>query len=85
MKALVAHQKMKEFDPKCERHYPLLIVKAVDPGCTIEVQIENCMTGEVTRLTTGEEHDYDMALFEAAIIKAFRLAFQEPLRSGGES
>ena len=66
---------MKEFDPECERHYPLLTVKAVDPGCTIELQIECAITGRVTRLTTTDDSKTDDAAFEAAIIAAFRHAW----------
>src|SRR3990167_1866534 len=29
-----------EFDPQSETHHPLLIIKAVEPGCTTELQIE---------------------------------------------
>ena len=58
---LVADLNMKEFDPTKERHLPLLIVKAVDPGCTLEPQIENAVTGEVVRLTTTSDAAKDDA------------------------
>lgn len=76
-KPLVAEQSMKEFDPECERHKPLLIVKAVDPGCTLELQIENCITGQVMRLTTTDHPESDSKRFEDALIKAFREAWKE--------
>jgi hypothetical protein len=76
-KALVALQKdMREFDPECEKHHPLLIVKAVDPGCTLEIQIENAVTGKVTRITSTESEKADMEAFEAALLAAFREAWR---------
>lgn len=56
-----------------ELHKPLLIIKAVDPGCTLELQIENCANGEVTRLTTTDKDD--LPEFEMAVVKAFRTAW----------
>lgn len=79
MKPLVAHQNMKEFDPECERHFPVLLVKAVDPGCTIELQIER-RNGQVERYTTGENFASDMRTFKAAVLRAFEeewAAFEE--------
>lgn len=64
---LVAQQKMKEFDPECERHFPLLIVKAVDPGCTLEFQIENVPSGRVVRITTTESEEHDMQNMRQAL------------------
>lgn len=74
-KPLVAHQNMQEFDPECEKHFPLLVVKAVDPGCTIELQIENGITGKVTRLSSTESIDRDRDAFEKALLSAFRNAW----------
>lgn len=71
-KPLVAHQKMREFDPECELHLPLLYVKVVDPGCTRELQIENCVTGQVVRLTTTDSESHDKEAFEKALLAAFR-------------
>ena len=71
-KALVAQLNMAEFDPECERHYPLLIIKRVDPGCTLELQIENAVTGHVTRLTTTDDPDDDRRTFEAAVLKSLK-------------
>ncbi len=73
-KPLVAQQSMKEFDPECERHYPLITVKAVDPGCTLEFQIENALTGQVTRITTTESEDDDMKTVRQAILEQFAYA-----------
>lgn len=73
---LVAQQRMKEFDPECELHFPLVIVKAVDPGCTLELQIENAVTGRVTRLTSTDDSQHDMQEFEAALIINFREAWK---------
>lgn len=74
-KSLVAQNHMKEFDPEYELHHPLLIVKAVDPGCTLELQIENCRTGQVTRITTTDDSDTDRRAFEEALIATFRAAW----------
>lgn len=68
---------MSEFDPTSERHFPLLIIKAVEPGCTTELQIEDVQSGKVTRLTTTEDADQDEALFEHAVLEAFRAAFRD--------
>jgi hypothetical protein len=65
-----------EFDPKSERHYPLLIIKAVEPGCTTELQIEDAVTGEVTRLTTTEDAADDDMTFERAVLTAFAKGWQ---------
>lgn len=73
---LVAQSNMKEFDPTRELHKPILIIKSVDPGCTLELQIENAITGEVIRLTSTEDGRSDMAVFEQAIIEAFRSAWR---------
>lgn len=62
-KPLVAEQQMAEFDPECELHHPLLIIKVVDPGCTLELQIENVVTGRVVRLTSGENSSLDESMF----------------------
>jgi|HubBroStandDraft_5_1064220.scaffolds.fasta_scaffold98903_2 hypothetical protein len=75
LKPLVAEQKMKEFDPECERHQPLLIIKTVDPGCTLELQIENCKTGVVTRLTSTDDASQDRRQFLNAIEREFLVAW----------
>lgn len=77
VKPLVADQSMKEFDPECERHFPLLIIKSIDPGCTRELQIEVCLTGEVVRITSTESAARDREVFEAAILNAFRAAWED--------
>jgi hypothetical protein len=76
-KPLVAQQQMKEFDPECERHWPLLLVKAVNPGCTLELQIENAVTGKVVRITSTEAPDCDDAYMEAAVVEQFRIAWRD--------
>lgn len=75
-KPLVALQRMNEFDPECERHHPLLIIKEVDPGCTTELQIELCRTGYIIRLSTTEDPEADDKRFEEAILAAFRAAWK---------
>ncbi len=74
-KPLVAEQQMKEFDPECERHHPLLIIKAVDPGCTLELQIEMVSSGKIIRLTSTEDGKVDQQTFEQAILTSFREAW----------
>lgn len=68
---------MKEFDPSCERHYPLFSVKAVEPGCTTEWQLENAQTGEVVRVTTTEDPAADSAACLHAVIKMATEAWHE--------
>lgn len=75
-KKLVAHQNMREFDPECERHFPLISIKMVEPGCTSEIQIENAITGTVQRYTTTDNPEADLLLFEEAILSTFRTAFK---------
>lgn len=79
-KKLVAQSSMKEFDPECELHKPLLIVKAIDPGCTKELQIENCLTGRVVRLTTTESSENDLLAFRNALMVEFYKVFVEALQ-----
>lgn len=54
---------MAEFEPTSEKHFPLLIIKAVEPGCTTEIQIEDALTGKILRYTTTDDGDADDALF----------------------
>ena len=61
-----------EFDPTSEKHYPALIVKFIDPGCTFELQIEEAHTGLVTRITSTESPEHDQHDFEQALLDAFR-------------
>src|SRR5262245_60401311 len=72
----IATGQMKEFDPAAEKHFPLLLVKAVEPGCTTEWQIENLQTGEVARITTTEDPAADEAAYLAAVEKAARSAWE---------
>jgi hypothetical protein len=66
---------VSEFDPTSERHFPLLIIKTVEPKCTTELQIEVCDSGEVIRLTTTDDSDFDNAVFEAEVLDAWRSAW----------
>ena len=63
-----------EFDPTTEQHFPLLLIKAVEPGCTTEIQLE-LIDGTVERFTTTEDADRDEELFEQQIIDCFRKAW----------
>lgn len=72
---LVAEQRMKEFDPAAERHYPLVIIKAVDPGCTMELQIEDAHMGTVTRITTTDNAEADRRAMRNAVLDAFEAAW----------
>lgn len=81
MKPLVAQTPgMLEFDPELEVHLPLLYVKAVDPGCTWELQIELAHSGKVIRLTTTDSDLRDRKAFEKALVEAFWLAWTERTR-----
>lgn len=73
-KPLVAEQCMQEFDPECERHFQIMIVKLVDPGCTIELQIEICKSGKVYRFTSTDNAEQDDAVFATAVLAAFKEA-----------
>lgn len=68
---LVAEQNMKEFDPECERHHVILLVKAVNAGCTLEMQIENSLSGVVRRLSTTNSPKDDIEDFKKAVVEAF--------------
>jgi hypothetical protein len=59
----------KQFEPTSETHHFGFVVKAVDPGCTLEVQIEE-RDGRVTRLTTTESTSDDREAIRAAIAEA---------------
>ena len=50
----------REFDPSAETHNFGFLVKIVDPGCTLELQIEE-RSGRVTRVTSTEDADADRA------------------------
>lgn len=60
----------REFDPTSEKHHVALLIKWVDPGCTVELQIERS-NGTVTRLTSTESPAEDRATFTAAVLTAF--------------
>ena len=72
-----------EFDPTSETHHPLLIIKAVEPGCTTELQIEDARIGKVVRLTTTDRPANDDAVFEAAVVSAWRVAWLNYQKTGG--
>ena len=59
-----------EFDPKSEKHFVAMVVKFVDPGCTLELQIEES-DGTVTRLTSTENPTADKSEFMLAVTQAF--------------
>lgn len=59
----------KEFDPTTETHHFGFVVKIVDPGCTIEVQIEEA-SGRVTRVTTTENIFLDHKNIRTAVMAA---------------
>lgn len=63
-----------EFNPETETHHFGLLVKFVDPGCTLELQIEEC-TGRVTRLTTTDNSEADLRAFKAAVDAAVERVF----------
>lgn len=76
-----------EFDPTSERHFALLIVKAVEPGCTTELQIEDVVSGDVTRITTTDDAATDDAAFASAVSAAWARAWTayQQRSSEGES
>lgn len=45
------------YDPMSEKHFPLLVVKIIDNGNEEELQIENCRTGGITRLSPDGQFD----------------------------
>lgn len=84
MSELVAQLNMKEFDPTKEKHHPLLIIKAVDPGCTLELQIEDAVSGEVVRITTTESESSDQEVMVAKIVAMFTRAWENFAAYGEE-
>jgi hypothetical protein len=59
----------REFNPNGETHHFGFIVKVVDPGCTLEVQIEE-VSGQVTRITTTDNPTADREAIREAIGQA---------------
>lgn len=55
-----------QFEPSTETHHFGFVVKIVDPGCTLEVQIEE-RSGRVTRLTTTENSSADILTLRLAL------------------
>lgn len=66
---------MNEFDPTSEKHFHLLTVKAVEPGCTTELQIE-MLDGTLLRFTTTDISERDDELFERQVLNSFRAAWR---------
>jgi hypothetical protein len=59
----------RQFEPDTETHHVGFIVKCVDPGCTLEIQIEE-RSGRVTRITTTENPNDDWLRIREAILDA---------------
>lgn len=59
-----------------EVHQFGFLVKTIDAGCALELQIEE-RSGRVTRLTTTENAEYDIQTIEKAIIDAFHRMVKE--------
>lgn len=59
-----------EFDPMSETHHFGFVVKSVNPGCTMEMQIEEA-DGRVTRITTTENSLEDYHAMKVAVMAAF--------------
>lgn len=70
-------RRKREFDPKSEKHFPLLIIKAVEPGCTTELQIEDVINGDIVRLTTTDDEATDDQAFREAILAAWLKVWHE--------
>jgi hypothetical protein len=66
---------MTEFDPTSEKHMFGFLVKMVDPGCTLELQIEEA-NGTVTRLTSTENPAHDREQFHRAIAEVAERLFK---------
>jgi hypothetical protein len=68
-----------EFDPSSELHHFGFLVKAVDPGCTVELQIEE-KNGHVVRITSTESPERDFEVMRSAVVAAFERFFQRYMR-----
>ena len=66
----------REFDPSTETHHFGFTVKVVDPGCTLEVQIEE-RSGQVTRVTTTDNQEHDRIAIMTAISEAVVRMFKD--------
>lgn len=64
----------KEFDPTKEKHHFGFVVKSVNPGCTLEMQIED-NEGNVTRVTSTENKEEDKYEFSKVVLEAFERWF----------
>lgn len=56
----------RQFEPETETHHFGFLVKVVEPGCTLEMQIEE-RSGRVMRLTTTESASVDRTAFHKAV------------------
>lgn len=65
-----------QFEPTTEVHHFGFVVKVVNPGCTLEVQIEE-RSGRVTRLTTTEDQLDDHAVVRRAVFDAVERMLKE--------
>lgn len=68
------YQPNKEFDPTKEKHLFGFVVKSVDPGCTLEMQIED-NEGGVYRFTSTDDRAADFEEFSRMVNEAFRRWF----------
>lgn len=66
----------RQFEPSTETHNFGFLVKIVDPGCTLEVQIEE-RSGRVTRITTTESRARDKEVIHATVLQALDRTLQE--------
>lgn len=66
----------REFDPSTECHYQGFTIKVVDPGCTLEIQIEE-RSGRVTRITTTDDVTTDKDQIRQAVLEALDRFYAE--------
>ena len=66
----------RQFEPETETHHIAFQVKIVDPGCTLEVQIEE-RSGQVTRVTTTDNQEHDRIAIMTAISEAVVRMFKD--------
>jgi hypothetical protein len=66
----------RQFEPETETHHFGFVVKVVDPGCTLEIQIEE-RSGQVTRITTTDEPHADVEVITAAVLDALKRMVQD--------
>ena len=66
----------RQFEPSTETHHMGFIVKMVDPGCTLEVQVEE-RSGRVTRVTTTESSEDDHAVIRRIVFEVLERMLKE--------